>query len=425
MTLFWTLASALIIISLLFVVPGLMRGIGTSERNRKRSLKRELAEVDRAYENGIIDVEAHQEKRDVIARQLLESIEDGEASETRAPLAALFCTLLVTIGAISLYQTIGQPAAITASGTAPAAASPSGSTIAGTETTPQPAMPIEEAIRNLESKLEADPSSVENWFLLARSYQTTGRQEDARDAYHRAYLLDPENPDINFGYAEAIAAASGSELIPERSIVLLESLLDSHPEYGRALFMLALARSQQGERDAALALLERLYETVDPADEQAVQLLSLINSIREQMQLPAYASNGDAEPVRPVTNQASTTAATNGLTVNLSLDAGFTNDVEPDETLYVFAKAVNGPPMPLAVQRLTVSSLPATIRLDDSMAMVEGMQMSRFETIYVEARISRLGTPQAQPGDLQATSDPITLPASDPLSLVIDTRISQ
>ena len=81
MTLFWTLASGLIIISLLFVVPGLMSGIGTSERRRKKTLKRDLAEVDRAYENGIIDEAAHQEKRDEIARQLLEQIDTGQLFE--------------------------------------------------------------------------------------------------------------------------------------------------------------------------------------------------------------------------------------------------------------------------------------------------------------------------------------------------------
>ena len=57
--------------------------------------------------------------------------------------------------------------------------------------------------------------------------------------------------------------------------------------------------------------------------------------------------------------------------------------------------------MPLAVQRLSVNNWPVTVVLDDSMAMMEDLRLSAFDNVVITARISKNGTGNAQPGDLQ------------------------
>ena len=106
--------------------------------------------------------------------------------------------------------------------------------------------------------------------------------------------------------------------------------------------------------------------------------------------------------------------------MQVSLDDALASQVGPNDMLFVFAKAENGPPMPLAVQRLAAASLPITIRLDDSMGMVEGMVLSRFPRVVVEARISKSGNAQAQPGDLQGSSGGLDNPPAGPVRLLID-----
>jgi cytochrome c-type biogenesis protein CcmH len=115
-----------------------------------------------------------------------------------------------------------------------------------------------------------------------------------------------------------------------------------------------------------------------------------------------------------VANQPLTGAAQAGvdqtatrLQVSVTLDQRLISQVLPDDTLFVFARALQGPKMPLAVVRKTVGDLPLTVSLDDSMAMLPEMRLSNFDDIRVGARISRSGGAIPQSGDLQGETSPV------------------
>lgn len=432
MTLFWILAGLMMLLALLWVIPTLARGATVSQRHLLKQQKYKLKAVRQAFEQGVIDEATYQSQRSEIAEQLLILSEDDQPTGRGSSTLAVIASVFLLGGAVGLYLVIGEPSGIQTGpdsrprgdGERPGsmAAAQTGSP-AGIEAGSQEAAPIEDSIRSLEAKLESDPSNVDSWVLLARSYATIGQMDAARDAYERAYLLDPERPEVSYGYAEAMANAAQSERIPERAITLLESTLETEPNYPQAMFMLAVARSQQGRPDESLSLLESLYTLLDPAQEEADQMLAIINNMRSQLgRAPMAAADTSPQatppsqpaPAKPVAE------STAGLQVRLSLSGELAGQVSENDVLFVFAKAVDGPKMPLAVQRLTVGDLPLTVTLNDGMAMVEGMQMSRFEQIYVEARISRQGTPAAQPGDLEGTSAPLNQASTSDIALVID-----
>ena len=91
----------------------------------------------------------------------------------------------------------------------------------------------------------------------------------------------------------------------------------------------------------------------------------------------------------------------------------------PGDTVFIFARAAEGPRMPLAIVRKQVSELPATFSLDDSMAMTAGMSISSFEKIVISARVSKAGTAAAQSGDLEGVSAPVKVGAKD-VAVVIE-----
>jgi cytochrome c-type biogenesis protein CcmH len=96
----------------------------------------------------------------------------------------------------------------------------------------------------------------------------------------------------------------------------------------------------------------------------------------------------------------------------------------PAGTLFVFARAVGGPPLPLAVAKLDPAGLPLEVTLDDSMAMAAGMTLSSAKQVEVIARISASGQVRAQPGDLEGSSGPLALTeGAQQLSLRIDRRL--
>jgi cytochrome c-type biogenesis protein CcmH len=83
--------------------------------------------------------------------------------------------------------------------------------------------------------------------------------------------------------------------------------------------------------------------------------------------------------------------------------------VDPSARVFVFARALKGPPMPLAVKQMTVAALPQLITLDESMAMMAGMGLANFDEVQVVARISSSGIANVSPDDYQALSGPIDL----------------
>jgi cytochrome c-type biogenesis protein CcmH len=106
----------------------------------------------------------------------------------------------------------------------------------------------------------------------------------------------------------------------------------------------------------------------------------------------------------------------------VALAAKIKTQAAPDDTVFIFARAVEGPPMPLAVQRVKVRELPVSFSLDDSMAMAPGMSLSAHPRVVVVARVSRTGSPAAQPGDLQGASAPVANDASG-VAVVIDSVV--
>ena len=103
----------------------------------------------------------------------------------------------------------------------------------------------------------------------------------------------------------------------------------------------------------------------------------------------------------------------------VSLSPALAGRVAPTDTVFIFARAVDGPRMPLAILKRTVADLPITFTLDDSQAMSPEMKLSKFERVVVGVRVSRSGNATPQPGDLRGESAPTGVRVAD-VQLLID-----
>lgn len=79
--------------------------------------------------------------------------------------------------------------------------------------------------------------------------------------------------------------------------------------------------------------------------------------------------------------------------------------------------------MPLAAQRLTLADLPATVVLDDNMAMVEGMNLSAFPRVIVSARVTKSGSAIAQSGDYIGEKVVDVAASNERLNITIEQRV--
>lgn len=270
---------------------------------------------------------------------------------------------------------------------------------------------IRQSLKRLEARLAQTPEDGTGWRLLGRSYLVFGEYAKAADALSRAHALLPEDPELLLDYAQALAGTQGGQAqgAPEK---LIERALALDPEHPRGLWLGAAAAFQRGARAEAKAYLQRLLPQVEPGSEIEQHVRS------ELMQLQ--------EAAIPGINEDTAIASQPRLEVKVSLDPDLAVKVLPTDPVFIFARAVQGPPMPLAVVRKQVKDLPVTVVLDDSQAMAPEMRLSRSAEVVIGARISRSGDPIPHSGDLEgAAQSPVALNTSraGPVSVIIDRTV--
>ena len=147
--------------------------------------------------------------------------------------------------------------------------------------------------------------------------------------------------------------------------------------------------------------------------------------LQQAQQLLAQSTGGKAAPVLDQINQPSNNAPAAGkerITGTVSLSDALKRNADPDDTVFVLARAAQGPKMPLAILRKQVKDLPVKFTLDDSMAMSPAMKMSNFDQVVVIARVSKSGNAMPQPGDLLGMSKPLALGSSG-IKISIDQQV--
>ena len=316
-------------------------------------------------------------------------------------------------GALATYWYVGEPQAFDASYVA------SMSPEARAEQNQQ-APSIDELLPRLQAHLETNPADVQGWQLLTTTLLRLQRFDEAAVAGEKALKLAPDDINVLMLAADAKAMSANGELRGE-PLALIDKALAVNPNDIRANWMRGLAANQIGDAATAIRywepLLPRLRE--DPGARQ--QLQSMLADARSRLAGGAAASvdQSDSE-TSTESNTATASVVTASLQVSVELAAALSAEAKPDDVLFVYAKASAGPPMPLAVARLQVSDLPATVTLDDSMAMMPQMRLSGFDNVTVGARVSFSGDPVGQVGDLFAEINDIAVAAETEVNIVID-----
>jgi cytochrome c-type biogenesis protein CcmH len=190
---------------------------------------------------------------------------------------------------------------------------------------------------------------------------------------------------------------------------MLHSVLQIEPNHQGALMMLGFGAFNSGNYDIAIKAWQPLLTAMDPNSEIVGLLKNSIDQARQRLAQPAASPSSTEENATSATTSAR-------IDVTVTLAPELTDKLTPNDTLFIFAKAASGPPMPLAAVRQQATGFPVQVVLDDSKAMMPSMKLSNFQEVIVGARISKAGDVLAKPGDLVSLSQPLRL-ANEPLSV--------
>jgi cytochrome c-type biogenesis protein CcmH len=374
----------------------------------EREAARARAALAAARAAGVLSQEEYEAKH-----AALPPAERGAGTPVAGTLA-LVIGIAIPAAALALYQGVGEPRALD-----PAAHSARPPTTA--DGAPAPDMAT--ALAGLEQRLQQNPDDAAGWSLLARGYQSAQQFDKALEAMRRVRDLMPEDLDAQVGYAEALALAAPGRRVDEEASVILEAALARDRMHQRALWLSGIAAMQRGDGAAAASHWRALEAQLPEGSEIRATLAEQIRN-----------AEGGAPPVADASTAAEGTAAGTGaetappaagngasVTIGIRLDPALQDKVQPGDTLFVFARAADGPRMPLAIQRRSAGELPLMITLDDSMSMMPTMKLSSFDEIVIGARISRSGNAAPVSGDLQALTQPMQRSAiKDAVQITID-----
>lgn len=379
-------------------------------------LKAKLAHLDALIADGTLKGESAQKSRDEVERQIVAHVmAQPAAAAPAAALAAppaperaprgLMLSVLTFVLAFGLvgYAIMGNRDGWSVGPGENVAATPDA---AGHSTQ---AAQIEAMVEKLQEKLKAKPDDAEGWTMLGRTYTAQGKFAEALPAFRKVTELKPNEAQAYADLADATAMVNNRTLEGEPEKLILKALqLD--PANVKALSLAGTVAFNKNDFKAAAGLWQRAVEKTDPNSEFSKQLQGALAEARERAGMPALPGSPAAAAAPAATNEAKP-AAPLGASVSgrVTLGASLKGKANPDDLVFVFARAAGGSRMPLALLTRKVSDLPFDFTLDDSMAIGEAAKLSGAPQVIIGARIGKAVMPQ--PGDPEALSAPVALGA--------------
>lgn len=417
---FWFIAWAMTLLVLgLLLWPLLKRQESSKKEEGEKPLsvyRQQFAELEQDLKNTLLTDEQYQLSKQELKRRLLDETGAAEAApparvwpvNSRAVGVALAVIIPIISGLLYL-EWGNQQAIILPSVSLPAAQG-------GLDVAHQTSEGLDALSERLKKKLEQNPNDGVGWALLARSYVEIGRHADAMPMYEKAMKLIPDDPQMLVDYADALGMLHGRKLAgkPEQ---LIQQALKIDPNHVKALMLAGTVAFDRKEFGQAAQYWERAGANL-PTDVEGDVRQELLSGIAEAKGLagvkPAMAKA--VSLAAPLTRSGGQTAAISG---TVSLASGLAGKVAPTDTLFVFAREMNGPSMPVSIVRATKQDLPFTFQLDDSTSPMPSRKLSDAGTVVIVARLSKSGQAMPQSGDLEGMSQPVKSGA-DGITIVID-----
>ncbi len=413
MTTFWVIAALLTGLVLLVLLWTVFRQRGelvdeVREQNL-RVARDKLRELEAERAAGNLDDEAFRQAKEELEEELLRdtSVEAQKARTSAAArrLAAAALVVLLPAASLGLYLWLGSPQLLE-----PGAMERVG---AGDPHAAGTAPTMEEILATLERRVKEQPDDAEAWFMLGRIYSGQERFGKAAEAYAQVARLTDNHPRALVAWADALAMTQGGRM-SGKPYQLVRRALEQDPEDPTALWLAGQGAREEGDYQNAIYYWRQAEALLADRPEYVQELRDLIAAARRM----AEAQGIEVEdPGSAVAEKAQ--AAADGIPLEITIAPELRSRVRPDDPLFIFAKAPQGPPMPVAAIRLRAADLPARVVLDDS-HLLRGGRLADHPKLKLAARIARSGEPTAASGDLQSAEVVVETGRGEPVKLVID-----
>lgn len=420
---FWIITILMVVAGLALLLPAL-RGKKSSEPdgNREQNIsiaKERMSELKNELEAGTLSKETYEETLLELEKGLLIDVADVDgtaASISAAPAGKMIMialVVLVPLLSFGLYDLLGSPQYLDVAGPGNHSSMSSNTSVPSTA---KELPSMEEMIIGLKKKTAENPDDPNTWYLLGRLYAATEQFPLSVEAYEKLVVVSDRQATALVVLADSLAMTQGGKLAG-RPISLVKEALEKEPDHTTALWMAGQAAADQKQYLEAIDYWQRAAQGLQDDKEMLAELRTMID---EAVVLAKSAGMEVADVSLPSLPEP---LPGNSISIEVTIDPSLLQQIGENDVLFIFARAVSGPPMPLAAIKRQARELPVSIVLDDSSLLRPGTSLSQFEQLKLGARVSRSGQPVAQSGDLQSTVQVVDLGSKEAVLLHIDQRV--
>lgn len=410
---FWIIAAILIVITTM-VILRVMRGqktrSGEDIQNLRVALYQDnLREIEIEFQTGQVDPDQIENVKSELELSLLQEShqnsentfagEDHDAYSNKILISVV--SLIIAVMSIILYFYLGSPEVIELRNIDYA-------DIAENADNPQS---LRETVPLLERHLQRNPQDANGLFFLASTYVALSEHENAVATFERLYQLTGDNPQVMMAYVDALIRVNDGSFT-DLATGLIHKVLALQPDNYSARLYAGLAAEERGEYSTAIDHFNRLL----PILQDNPQLLQTVNVLITRNKMFLEQQGGTPQSAGTEAIQAPLAS----VDLRIVLSAEVADQVMPEDTLFIYAQAVEGSPMPLAVIRRQAGELPLEVTIDDSMAMIPDHKLGNYETVRVQARISRTGNAEVSSGDIVGINESVEVATEEVIEIDIN-----
>ncbi|MBY8273749.1 c-type cytochrome biogenesis protein CcmI [Vibrio fluvialis] len=254
---------------------------------------------------------------------------------------------------------------------------------------------MEDLTLSLRTRLYYQPEDSTGWLLLGRIAMANRDMQTAIGAMKHAYALEPQDGDIQLGYAQALML-SDDEMDQTQARSILQRLAKRDYVDLRVYSLLAFDAFERADYPSAIQYWGLMQKMIGPNDSRYEMLTRSIDSAKRKM------GEGVVE----------------GKSVSVTISLADNVVLPQNAVLIVSVHSADGAPMPIAAARYPLSNFPRTVVLDDNNSMMQGRKLSDLSTLMVRVRIDTDGNVSTKDGDWFGESQPVNL--GEPVEVVIN-----
>ena len=257
-----------------------------------------------------------------------------------------------------------------------------------------PSLSLEQSVASLKTHLDNNPENGKAWSMLGLAEFNLGNTDKALMSFEKAYSLIPNDIDMLLQYASVVASTQDGDFAGEPQS-LIDQALEVAPDSVHALYLVGIVAANDGD----LLLAEQSWQ-------KALYLLPV--------------EHPDKAVIEGALNTLRNFESTNDftLTIHLSISEDILALRSELDYLMVYAKALTGSPMPIAIKKIRLKDFNGIVSLSDADSL--SAKLSESTEVLVVVRISSTGLAVKQADDIEIISDAISLAETRSIDLQVE-----